>query len=184
MNCKKCGQTIDKGAVICVNCGCKVRKPVYKKWWCWVLMSLATLMTIGIISPSDTDADNSNNGTTSQIVQSQDNVQAEIKYEKVELRQMMDDLDANALKAEKKYQNKYVEVVGKITNFDSDGSYIGIEPVNADAWNFDTVMCKISNDNQRNFLMEKEVDDIVTIKGQITSIGEVLGYTIKMAEVS
>ena len=151
---------------------------VHKKWWFWVLMALATIMTIAILGSSGDDSTPTNvNSDGSQVSQSQD-------YEKIELRQLLDDLDANALKAEKKYQNKYVEVVGKITNFDSDGSYISIEPVDADAWNFDTVMCKISNDNQRNFLMEKEVDDVVTIKGQITSIGEVLGYTIKIAEVS
>ena len=149
---------------------------VHKKWWFWVLMALATIMTIAIIGSSGDDSTPTNVNS--------DGSKDEVIYEKIELRQLLDDLDANALKAEKKYQNKYVEVVGKITNFDSDGSYISIEPVNADAWNFDTVMCKISNDNQRNFLMEKEVDDIVTIKGQITSIGEVLGYTIKIAEVS
>ena len=45
-------------------------------------------------------------------------------------------------------------------------------------------MCKIKTDEQRNYLMKKEVGDIVTIKGQITSIGEILGYTIKIAQVS
>ena len=161
---------------------------VHKKWWFWVLMALATIVTIGIIGSAEDDSATTNViGDASQVTQSQESEQKpkdEVNYEKIELRQMLDDLDANALKAEKTYQNKYVEVVGKITNFDSDGSYINIEPVNADAWNFDTVMCKIKNDKQRNFLMEKEVGDIVTIKGQITSIGEFLGYTIKIAEVS
>lgn len=161
---------------------------VHKKWWFWVLMALATIVTIGIIGSSGEDSYTTGvNSGTSQATQSQESAQKpkdEVNYEKTELRQMLDDLDANALKAEKTYQNKYVEVVGKITNFDSDGSYISIEPVDADAWNFDTVMCKIKTDEQRNYLMKKEVGDIVTIKGQITSIGEILGYTIKIAQVS
>lgn len=155
---------------------------VHKKWWFWVLMALATIVTIGVIGSSEGDTATTNaNSETSQVIQSQ---KEEVNYEVVDLRQMLDDLDANALKAEKTYQNKHVEVAGKITNFDSDGSYISIEPVNADTWNFDTVMCKINNDAQRDFLMEKKVGDIVTVKGQITSIGEFLGYTIKIVEVA
>ena len=90
---------------------------------------------------------------------------------------------ANALKAEKTYQNKYVEVTGKISNFDSDGKYISIEPVDADAWNLDTAMCNIQNDEQRDYLLEKVIGDEVTVMGKITSIGEILGYTIKIDSV-
>ena len=83
----------------------------------------------------------------------------------------------------KTYQNKYVEVKGNIANFDSDGSYISIEPVNADPFDFISVMCYIKNDSQLDFLLEKSVGDTVTIKGKITSVGEVLGYSIKIEEV-
>ena len=38
MNCKKCGNEIDKKAVICPNCGCKVKKPIHKEWWFWVVI--------------------------------------------------------------------------------------------------------------------------------------------------
>ena len=97
---------------------------------------------------------------------------------------MLDDLDENAMKAESTYQNMYVEVTGKIVSFDSDGSYISIEPVNADEWNFDTVTCYIKTDAQRSVLMEKSKGDTVVIKGKIWSIGEFLGYSINIDEVS
>ncbi len=162
---------------------------VHKKWWFWVLMGLATIFTIAILGSSGEESDNSAGGSSidnsshvSQISEQSSN--DEIVYEKVELKKMIDDLDANAMKAENTYQDKYVEVTGEITNFDSDGSYISIEPVNADDWSFDTVMCKIKTDAQRDFLLKKEVGDKVTIKGQIVSIGEILGYTIKIDEVS
>lgn len=161
---------------------------VHKKWWFWVLMVLATIVTIGIIGSSGDDSEvDTTSSSVSQITQSQESAQKpkdEVVYEKIDIQQLLDDLDANALKAEKTYQNKYVEVVGEITNFDSDGAYICIEPVNADDWNFETIMCKIKDDAQLDFLLEKNVGDKVTIKGQIVSIGEVLGYTIKIAEVS
>lgn len=93
---------------------------------------------------------------------------------------MLDDLKENAMKAETLYQDKLVEVTGKIANFDSDGFYISIEPVDADAWNFTTVMCYIKNDFQKDLLLEKSKGDTVTIKGQITTIGEVLGYSLNI----
>ncbi len=187
MFCKNCGKEIADNAVSCVYCSTPVetkrkRKALYKRWWFWVLMGFATIITLAAIASSDTETTTSS--TDSKPSQSvTESVKEEITYEKVDLRTMLDELDTNALKAEKTYQNKYVEVVGNITNFDSDGSYISIEPVNADAWDFTSVTCDIKNDQQRNLLLEKEVGDTVTIRGQITSIGEFLGYYIKIDEI-
>lgn len=179
MICKKCGKEIEDGAVACPNCGKKLKKkPLYKKWWFWV----AIVLVVIIVSSSGGGNDKSSN-TDSSSQTSISSKSEEIVYEKIELQTMIDDLKSNALKAEKTYQKKYVEIEGKITNFDSDGDYISIEPVNADEWNFDTVMCKIKNDDQLNFLLEKNTGDTVTIKGQVTSIGELLGYTVNIAEV-
>ena len=44
-------------------------------------------------------------------------------------------------------------------------------------------MCYIKNDSQKEFLVEKSVGDIITIKGQVKSIGEVMGYSIDIKEV-
>ena len=104
-------------------------------------------------------------------------------YEEVDIQVMLDALDSNALKAEKDYQGKYVKITGKIANFDSDGRYISIESVDASEWNFVTVMCYIKTDEQRNFLMEKSKGDTVVIKGKITSVGEVLGYSLNIEEI-
>lgn len=107
----------------------------------------------------------------------------EIIYEAVDLQLMIDELHANALKAETTYQDKYIEVVAKISSFDSDGSYVSVEPVNADRWNLDTVLCRITNDEQIEFLLGKSVGDRITIKGKIISVGEILGYSMKIAEI-
>ena len=126
---------------------------------------------------SESTANSSNKANSTQSKQ-------EITYEKVDLQTMIDTLNDNALKAEQTYQDKYVEVTGKISNFDSDGSYISIEAINADEWNFDTVMCYIKSDEQKQFLLEKSKGDTVTIKGKIISIGEVLGYSLNIDSVS
>lgn len=57
--CKKCGQTLDKKAKICPSCGAKVKKPIYKKWWFWVLI----ILFIGIAGSSNND-DNKDNVTS------------------------------------------------------------------------------------------------------------------------
>ena len=182
MFCKNCGSQIDDKAVVCTNCGVAVqetkkKKSLFKRWWFWVIIGF--VLTVIVIGSSGNDS-------TVNSTPSDDNAptqKVEIVYEPVDLRTMLDELDENALKAERTYQDMYVEIVGRIRNFDSDGSYISIEPVNADAWDFTTVTCYIKNDDQLDFLLEKSVGDTVTIQGQITSIGEILGYSINIATV-
>ncbi len=173
MICKKCGQEVDKKAVVCTQCGCKIKKPIYKKWWFWFILIIAA---IAIISSSG-----NNNSTPDNDASPQG--QEEIVYESVDLQTMFDDLESNAMKAESNYKDKYVEFECKIKSFDSDGSYVSVEPVGADEWNFSSAMCYIKNDTQKEFLLQKNVGDTITIKGKIKSIGEVLGYSVDIKEV-
>ncbi len=186
MLCKKCGHIIPEDAIVCTKCGTMVKRkrPVYKKWWFWMLMGFATIITLAAIGSSGNSVDVSNNENPSTgNSQTSTTTKVSVTYEVTDLKTMLDDLDSNALKAEKTYQGKNVEVVGVIRNFDSDGSYISIEPANYDKWSLNSVMCYIKNEDQRNFLLEKEIGDSVTIKGKITSVGEILGYSIKIAEI-
>ena len=180
MNCKKCGNEIDKKAVICPNCGCKVKKPIHKEWWFWVVIVIL-IIAGGAAAGGKNETNNSSADVASS---SQTDSKAETKsYEKIELQIMIDDLKANALKAENTYNNKYVEITGRITNFDSDGSYISIESVSAGDFNLDTILCNIGNKEQLDLLLENSTGDIVTIRGKVTSVGEILGYSVKIEEI-
>ena len=183
-HCPKCGVEItNPKSKKCTECGAKIPQPIHKKWWFWAIIAI---VCISLMSGTGNDSETTDNETTSSSAESSPSTSAnstEITYEEVELQTMLDDLKNNAMKAEKTYQNKYVIVTGKIKNFDSDGSYITIEPVNSEAWNFETVMCYIKKDNQLDFLLTKSTGDTVTIKGKITSIGEVLGYSINIDEI-
>ncbi len=175
VTCKSCGNEIASSAKTCPSCGAKNKKPIFKKWWFWVLI----VVVIAAIGSSGGD----NSGETTP--QENSTTQTEtVTYEAVDLRVMMDELNNNAMKAEKTYQNKYVEFSAKIKSFDSDGSYVSVEPKNADAWNFETAMCYIKNDDQLDFLLEKNVGDVITIRGKVKSIGEVMGYSIDIADVN
>jgi len=165
----------------CPTCGTKLSKPIYKKWWFWVIIVLAVAIIAGGSSASG-DESNSDQGT-SQETTSAAVEESTTKYTKVDLQQMIDELKENALKAEKTYNGTYVEVTGKISNFDSNGSYITIEAINAGEWNIDTIMCYIKNDDQLNYLIEKSIGDKITIKGKIIRVGEVLGYSLNIDSI-
>ncbi len=178
MNCKKCGNEVDKKAVVCPGCGCKIKKPFYKKWWFFGILIIFVIAVAGNGNEGNTD--------TSSPKEAEKSVEATaepITYETVDLAVMFEELKTNAMKAENNYQKKNIEFTAKIKNFDSDGKYVGVEPTTANEWNFETALCYIKNDEQKNFLIEKNVGDIITIKGKVKSIGEVLGYTIDIAEV-
>ncbi len=177
MICKKCNGEIDKKAVVCVHCGCKVKKPIYKKWWAWTILALLLII---IISSSGGDGTTTTTSTANDTTNSASEV---ISYEVVDLSVMINELKSNALKAKDTYKGKQIEFTAKISNFDSSGKYISVEPANADEWNFDTVMCYIKNEEQKSLLLEKNTDDIITIRGKVKSIGEVMGYSIDIAEV-
>lgn len=186
--CEKCGAELESAKIqICPNCGAKRKKAFYKKWWFWLIVVVGVIAIAAAGGGSDEVEPEQGNVETNEsggnTTNNSGSGSSTKNYEVVDLQTMLNDLENNAMKAESTYQNKYVEVKGRIVNFDSDGSYISIEPVNADEWNFDTVMCYIKNDSQRSFLMEKSVGDVVTIKGKVISIGEVLGYSINIDEI-
>lgn len=170
IKCKSCGNEISTSAKSCPSCGAKNKKPFYKKWWVWAVI---IIFVIAISGGNDSDT-----GKPIKEVNKET-----ITYEAVDLNDMLESLESNALRAETEYQNKYVEITGKICNFDSDGEYISVEPTNSGKWNFDSVMCYIKNDDHKNFLLEKSKGDTITIRGKVKSIGEVLGYHIDINEV-
>ena len=84
MKCQKCGTEYEGD--LCQNCGetataqnpvqtnekqpnAKRKRPVYKKWWFWFLMSLATIITLGAVfgetEPTDTESKDSNSSSIS-----------------------------------------------------------------------------------------------------------------------
>lgn len=56
--CKNCNSPLPEGTMICPVCGAKNKKPVYKKWWFWVLLVLIVLClgSCGSDTKSDTES--------------------------------------------------------------------------------------------------------------------------------
>ena len=139
-----------------------------------VVSSILIYCSINNLFTSPTSSNSGNTEGTSQT---------QIYYTKVSIKDMLTELDANALRAEEKYQDQYLEITGKITNFDSDGKYITIAPIDSPNWTWSTIHCSLTDSSQKTFLLEKNVGDVITIRCKVTSIGEVLGYSVRIIEI-
>lgn len=194
VKCKSCGQEISKQAVICPGCGAKVKKPIFKKWWFWVIIGVLAIGAIaagsgnketapagqGAAAPAAQTAQ----GAAAPAPAAQTTESKKIEYTPYDCKALFDDLKNNALRAEQTHQDEYVEITGYIRAFDSDGKYISIgAPEDDFNYLFDTILCDFKNDTQKEIAMQMNKYDKITIRGQIKSIGEVLGYSLNIDEI-
>ncbi len=194
--CKHCGQMMAKSAKVCPNCGGKNKPPIYKRPWFIVLVVLIVLGAIGSAGGNKSSDTSSNRTSESSVTTSkttsattekkeakaEEKVEEVIEYTHYDVSEMMDDLNSNAMKAQSKYKNQYIEITGRLNAIDSDGKYISLTKTD-DEWAILGVHCTIKNDEQRNQIMEMAIGDTVTLRGKCTDCGEVLGYYLDIAEI-
>ena len=167
--CKACGTELYKGAKICPQCG---KKQGGKGKF--IVIAIVVIILILAVGGGGSDDSAQTSGSTE--------APAEITYTQYSLAEMFDQLEANAMVAEETYTDAYVEVSGKILTIDSDGSYISIEPDNGEFYLIG-MSCYFQNDEQRDVIKTKSTGDTVTVKGQIDSVGEVLGYSLDIDSI-
>lgn len=141
----------------------KVKKPIFKRVWFWVIIVVAAFVLFG------------SGGSDSSAPSSSEESQEAIEYTVVSVDEMVDLLSENALNATDTYKEQYVEVTGRLSVVDSNGSYIALYP-SGDPYSFIGVQCYIKNDEQAEVVKTLSKDQTVTVRGQITEVGEVLGY--------
>lgn len=154
----------------------KTRKIVPAILFMFAGLCLVAATIICLMFPDELKGGNTTNATDAPTT-------LQIQYEKVDLQDMLDELNTNALRAEETYQDKYIEITGEIRSFDSDGKYISISPCGAPLL-AERTSCYLTDPTHKAFLIEKNVGDVVTIKGKVFSIGEVVGYGVRIAEIS
>ena len=193
--CKHCHSEIPKKAKVCPQC--RKKQGGFGKTILIVLVVLFLLGSFGgseeeTKTTSETVANNSEvvskvetventSPETEEVTQEPEVV--EIVYTPCKVDEMMDMLEENALKAEKTYQDQHLEITGRLSVIDSDGSYISLYPLN-DEWAFTGVQCFIQDDEQLNQVLEMKIGDTVTLKGKVKSIGEVIGYTMDIDSIN
>ena len=90
-------------------------------------------------------------------------------------------INARAMNAKNTYEGKNVRVSGVLSNIDASGKYFSIE--NDDEWSFESVTCYIKNDETRERIAGASTGDTLVVCGTITSVGEIMGYSIDVAYV-
>ena len=195
--CKTCGTEIAANAKTCPKCGAKNKKPIYKRPWFIVLMVLLVLGIIGSIgkdsssqesAPGSQPTSAASSATVSEETNKEETSEQEesvpdISYTAYTVSQLMDDLDSNALKAAETYKDQYVELTGRLNVIDSSGKYISIVPVDEE-FAIIGVQCYIQTEEQKTTVTEMSMDDTVVVRGKITSVGEVMGYSLDIDEIS
>lgn len=171
--CSACGADISKSAAICPQCGQKNKKPFYKKPW---FIILAVILLIAIVSSTGSESDTADVSTETKVTSEK------IEYTQVDVSTLVDELKANAMKAERTYDNQHLEITGRLAVIDSDGDYISVYPQN-DEFAISGVQCYIKNEEQTEKVMNMNIGDTVTVKGKITSVGEILGYSLDIDSI-
>ena len=91
---------------------------------------------------------------------------------------LFDALKKNALSAKQSYAGQSVELTGYLGTIDASGKYIGIGAAPDDYdYLLQEVPCYLKSDQQRWQVASMNRDDPITVRGKITSVGEVLGYS-------
>jgi len=154
----------------------KKKKPFYKRIWFIVLIGVIVIGAAASLGGSD------ESGGDGGSPEAPKEPEKEIVYTAYDVDELVDDLEANALKAAEKYEEQYVKLKGRLCNVDASGDYIGIEPLN-DEFSFTNVQCYIKNDKQLSAVKEMSTGDTIVVKGKITSVGEVLGYSLDIDSI-
>ena len=179
--CKSCGTEISGvGKVVCPKCGRVNKPPFYKSAWFIILCVVFLIIIIKTASaPSDTATDNAT------VITSENTkiTETEPALEPIEVTvdEIVQALNENALKAASTYKDSYVKLTGRLNNIDSDGSYFSLG-ILSDDFSFDTVLCKIK-EGHLDTVMNFTKDQKVTVIGTITSVGEVMGYTLRVESI-
>lgn len=148
--------------------------------------------TILGLSGNSADDTASNNMQTSEIVvdtppsetvvETLVSEEVVIEYQQVEANFLLTTLEENALRAENTYQDAYLEITGELSVIDSDGQYISITRTDSEI-SFVNIQCYITEESQLDKVLEMNIGDTIIVKGQVTSIGEILGYMVDIHDL-
>ena len=141
-----------------------------------VSMILATAINGGTASLIEDGGSSSSSSTNSG------NSSKVIEYTPVDIDTLEDALDNNAAAAKDTYNGKYFAITGKLSVIDSDLKYISIVST-TDEWDIIGVHCTIKNEKTKEVVKTLSKDQIITVKGKITDVGEVLGYYLDIDEI-
>jgi hypothetical protein len=142
----------------------KIKKPIYKQIWFWVLVVLIIGGVANGMGNSELDAEDTSNSKTEEVSKSSEEKTKDKRVEKsketatpVTFEQMVNDYLANGVTADEKYDGKLLSFSGavvKITAATFGGSEVHIEAGNFTDNEFmnTTAVVKISDDDAKKLV--------------------------------
>lgn len=180
--CKTCGAEIAKNAKVCPHCGAKQKKHVFLL----IIGVIFVLCIIGAALSGDESSNTSSSSTKGSISSNSSEAVSsvvEITYSDYSMTELTEDLENNAAAANEKYLDQYVSITGRLSVIDAQGDYISIEDPK-DEYTFTSCRCDYDNDEEISKIVKTlKKDDIITVKGKITDVGEVFGYSMDIDSI-
>ena len=104
------------------------------------------------------------------------------KYIIINIDEMNAELKANAARASKNYKGVDVKFTGWLDNIDSDGDYVTVRGQDRYAI-FNRFHCRLKDKKHKEAVINKDTGSKITIKGRITDVGEIMGYTVRVDDL-
>lgn len=144
----------------------KAKRPWFKKKRFWLLGVIA-IMGISSTMGGGDEGTSSGKSTTE--------VEATSPAVEVTAKQLLSELEANALSAKNAWKDKRVKISGTLENIDASGDYFSLRGNN-----------EFSFINIQVFIDDSLIDTVsafkkgqeVTVTGVISDVGEILGYSV------
>lgn len=187
--CQRCLSPIPIKATVCPFC--KKRQVKWKNFLIILLIFFIISLIFSLDSLNEEYSQTTNSKTTIQketiaekkLVMEKEPKEEQIVYTYYDVSEMLEDMDANPMRAESKYSDQYVEIVGRLTTIDSDGKYIALSPTENE-YSFSRVICNIKTNDQKEKIIDMSINDVVEVKGKVISVGEVMGYKIDIDDIN
>lgn len=170
IKCSSCGNDVSSAAKACPNCGAKVKKPIYKKWWFWLIIAVVFIAVIGMAGEDDEGSPSSSSGATQSteaaiVVSADDLIRAYIN---------------NSVTADSQYMNKTVTVSGTISSIESE--FISIEADSEDLWLYSIYAYYSSSETEKLGSLSK--GDKITVTGECKGEGFVGDVEIRYCTIN
>ena len=165
-------------------------KRVYKTLLILVVITIFALMAIGSdtegIEKAANDAQQAGSDMLDSLSDSNDSETEEvvpITYNRYTAKDLLKDLEDNAMRAEENHKGEYVEIDGYLGSIDSSGKHFDIDP-SRDSFILTSITCYVKTEEQKQALMDLNKGDHIIVKGKITRVGEFLGYSVDIESIA
>lgn len=162
----------------------KRKKHFYQRWWFWLIVALVVCAMAfgGSEDPADPQDSTTPSSTQSATEPEPPETTEAISYTPVTAGDMVSLLEDNALRAQQTYKGQYLEITGKLAVIDSSGDYVSLDPLDQE-FNLTNIQCFLQNEQQVAQIAECNKGDTITLRGKVTDVGEILGYSVEITEI-